>query len=89
MTRIEYDPEADALYITLKRNAKVHDTFIARFGVNINVDANGNPVGIEVLCAVRRPGRDARKLLEKALRSESRMVAKDSLGVLGEFERLE
>ena len=57
--RIQYDPAADALYVALKPRAKVDDTLDAGPGVNIDVDAKGNPVGIEVLYAVRRLGRDA------------------------------
>ncbi len=55
--RIEYDAAADALYMTLKSGAKVSDTLEAGQGVNIDVDSKGNPVGIEVLYAVRRLGR--------------------------------
>lgn len=57
--RIEYDPTADALYILLKPAARVNDTLDGGPGVNIDVDAKGNPVGIEVLYVVRRFGRDA------------------------------
>ncbi len=52
--RIQYDEAADALYVALKPRTKVDNTLDAGPGVNIDVDAKGNPVGIEVLYAVRR-----------------------------------
>lgn len=57
--KIEYDAAADALYMTLKPGAKVSDTLESGPGVNVDVDAKGNPVGIEVLYAIRRLGRGA------------------------------
>ncbi|MGH2397825.1 MAG: DUF2283 domain-containing protein [bacterium] len=57
--KIEYDAAADALYVTLKSSAKVSNTLASGPGVNVDVDARGNPVGIEVLYAVRRLGRSA------------------------------
>lgn len=56
--KIHYDPSADALYITLKP-ARVSDTLEGGSGINIDVDAKGNPIGIEILYAVRRLGRQA------------------------------
>ncbi len=55
--RIEYDPEADALYIAL-REAAVARTVEVTEGLVVDVDGEGRPVGIEVL--------DARELLGAA-----------------------
>ena len=57
--KIEYDPVADALYLTLKPRATVAETLEPAPGINIDVDTKGHPVGVEVLHAVRRLGRDA------------------------------
>jgi len=57
--KIEYDPAADALYLTLRVHARVAETLEPTPGINVDVDAKGHPVGVEILYAVRRLGRDA------------------------------
>ena len=53
--KIEYDREADALYIQLR---KVHpvDNIDIEEGVTVDLDENGHIVGIEVLDAIERLG---------------------------------
>jgi len=50
--RIDYDPEADALYIQL-RQGEVDDTIQASQYIYVDVDENGLPLGIEILFARR------------------------------------
>lgn len=50
--RIDYDPEADAMYIRL-RDGEVDDTLVASKYVFVDVDAEGVPVGVELLFAGR------------------------------------
>jgi uncharacterized protein YuzE len=50
MMKIEYDPEADALYIHLRR-AKPADNFDVEEGVTVDVDAKRQIVGVEILDA--------------------------------------
>ena len=49
---ISYDPQADALYIQL-READIDDTIEAGPYVYVDVDADGVPVGMELLFAGR------------------------------------
>ncbi|MGH9022214.1 MAG: DUF2283 domain-containing protein [Acidimicrobiia bacterium] len=51
--KIEYDPEADALYIQL-RQAQVEDTVDIEDGVSVDLDGDKHIVGIEVLDASKR-----------------------------------
>ncbi len=46
--KIEYDPEANALYITL-REGRVDHTEEVTESVSVDLDAEGRPVGIEIL----------------------------------------
>lgn len=48
--RIEYDPEADALYIHL-RDVAVGDSVDIEEGVTVDLDPQGHIVGIEILDA--------------------------------------
>ena len=50
--RIDYDPQADALYIRL-REGEVDDTLEAGKYVFVDVDADGVPLGLEILFAGR------------------------------------
>lgn len=45
---LRYDPEADALYITLSRQ-RTEATLEIKPSVYLDLDADGQPVGIEVL----------------------------------------
>ena len=51
--RIEYDPEADALYIQL-RQAQVEDNIDIEDGVSVDLDGDKHIIGIEVLDASKR-----------------------------------
>ncbi len=48
--KIEYDPEANALYITL-REGRVHHTEEVTESLSVDIDAEGRPLGIEILDA--------------------------------------
>jgi uncharacterized protein YuzE len=51
--KIEYDKEADALYIQL-REAEVGDNLDIEEGVTIDLDENRHIVGIEILDASKK-----------------------------------
>ena len=51
--RIEYDPEADALYIQI-REARADDNIDIEEGVTVDVDENRHIVGVEILDASKR-----------------------------------
>ena len=55
--KITYDPEADALYISL-RNVSVADGVDVEEGVVADLDAAGHIVGLEVLDASKRLSHD-------------------------------
>ena len=50
--QINYDPQADAIYIQL-RSGEVDDTLEAGKYVFVDVDAEGLPLGMEILFASR------------------------------------
>ena len=52
--KIEYDPEADALYIQIREAAHPHDNIDIEDGVSVDVDEHGHIVGLEVLDASKR-----------------------------------
>lgn len=56
--RITYDPEANALYIELRR-ATPADSRDIEEGVTADLDADGHVIGIEVLHVRERLGREA------------------------------
>ena len=51
--KIEYDPEADALYIHI-REAHPSDNIDIEEGVTVDVDERGHIVGVEILDASKR-----------------------------------
>jgi uncharacterized protein YuzE len=51
--KIEYDKEADALYIQLKE-APVDDNIDVEEGITIDLDGNRHVVGIEILDASKK-----------------------------------
>jgi uncharacterized protein YuzE len=51
--KIEYDKEADAIYIQLKE-AYVHDNIDIEEGISVDIDENGHVIGIEILDVVHR-----------------------------------
>ena len=53
--KIEYDTEADALYILI-REAPAADNIDIEDGVTVDVDAEGHIVGVEVRDASKRLG---------------------------------
>ncbi|MQL51629.1 DUF2283 domain-containing protein [Desulfofundulus thermobenzoicus] len=54
--RLRYDPEADALYIRFKEG-KIEETDEVSPGVLLDLDANGNPLGLEILYASIKLGK--------------------------------
>jgi len=50
--QIDYDPEADAIYVRL-RSGEVDDTLAVGKYVYVDVDAEGVPLGLEILFAGR------------------------------------
>jgi uncharacterized protein YuzE len=51
--KIEYDKEADAIYIQLKE-AYVHDNIDIEEGISVDIDENGHVIGIEILDVIHR-----------------------------------
>ncbi|MBI4208986.1 MAG: DUF2283 domain-containing protein [Deltaproteobacteria bacterium] len=51
--KIEYDNEADALYIQL-REAEVDDNIDLEEGISVDLDKNRHAVGIEILDVSKR-----------------------------------
>jgi uncharacterized protein YuzE len=51
--KIEYDKEADALYIQLK-DARVDDNIDIEEGVTVDLDENKHIIGIEILGASKK-----------------------------------
>lgn len=56
--RITYDPDADALFIELKRASAADNVDIGE-GMTADLDKSGNIIAIEVLGARRRYGKAA------------------------------
>jgi len=57
--KIQYDREADALYIQLRRAKPHHNVEVPEArGISIDVDREGRIVGIEVLDASKLLGED-------------------------------
>ncbi|KKO19031.1 MAG: DUF2283 domain-containing protein [Candidatus Brocadia sp.] len=54
--RIEYDKEADALYIQLKET-RVFDNIDIEDGVTIDIDEKGHIIGVEILDATKKLSR--------------------------------
>lgn len=52
--KIEYDPEADALYIQIREAVRPSDNIDIEEGVTVDVDEHGHIVGLEVLDASKR-----------------------------------
>lgn len=49
---VEYDPASDVLYIATRKGLEEEFTEIAP-GVNVELDSNGNVLGVEILRASR------------------------------------
>jgi uncharacterized protein YuzE len=56
--KIEYDPEADALYIQFREALAERNVDVTE-GVTVDLDKDGNVIGIEVLWVRERFGPDA------------------------------
>ena len=56
--RIEYDQDADTLYIHFK-DVRTEDNRDIEEGVTIDLDADGHLVGLEILDAAKRFGIDS------------------------------
>ena len=67
--RVEYDPEADILYIRV-RDEKVKDTVDLNEDVWVDLDENGEIVGIEIWQARKNVISEILKYLEKAKKIE-------------------
>lgn len=63
--QIHYDSEIDALDIVLSTAEAVDSTDLAD-SMTMDVDANGNPVSIEILDATKRLGPDSLRSLTVA-----------------------
>ena len=50
--QIDYDPQADAVYVRL-RAGDVDDTLAVGPYIYVDVDKDGVPLGLEILCAGR------------------------------------
>ena len=64
--RIRYDPKADALYIKLK-DQPIQESDEVGVGIIVDYDAEGEPVGIELLKASRLFGGKKEVSIELAL----------------------
>ena len=67
--RVEYDPEADILYIRV-RDKEVKDTVDLNDDVWADLDENGEIVGIEIWRARKNAISEILKYLEKAKKIE-------------------
>jgi len=73
--RIEYDREVDALYIRIQ-DKKVSRTREIEEGINLDIDADGKIIGLEIIGAVERYNKKdifniatENLILEKAIQS--------------------
>lgn len=64
--KINYDKIADAVYFYVKKG-KIFKTRPINENVNIDVDKNGNTVGIELLNASSKKGLEFRRKIEKGI----------------------
>ena len=67
--KVHYDPEADILYIVTKESP-VDDTLPADDDIYIEVDGNGNVVGIEIWRASTNILEDLTKVISKRLKKQ-------------------
>ena len=52
--KINYDKTADAIYILIKKTAKIKKTVKIDAGILVDLDSKGNVCGIEILDASRQ-----------------------------------
>lgn len=52
--KIEFDADADAMYIYLQPNAEVEETIEMEKGINVDINSKGLPIGIEILSVSRK-----------------------------------
>ena len=64
---MSYDPKADALYIRLKKKAKIEESDEIAEGIIVEFDAGGKAVGIEFLDAAKLFGGRKELQVEMAL----------------------
>jgi uncharacterized protein YuzE len=50
--KVDYDPQADAIYIQLKEG-EIEDTLEVGKNIFVDVDGDGTPLGIEILFVSR------------------------------------
>ena len=67
--RVTYDPTADALYVYVS-DADVAETREVAPDVHLDIDAEGNAVGIEILAASPRPGSNPMAMAFEILRTD-------------------
>lgn len=73
--QIQIDPQADALYLTLKRG-RVHRSREVENGVVLDLDAKGTVLGIEMLDISKRfHAQSMRNLSVRRLTSRRRVAA--------------
>jgi uncharacterized protein YuzE len=64
--KINYDKAADAIYFVIKK-AKIAKTFPVNECVNIDLDKNGEAVGIELLNASSKQGIELEKSIKNGI----------------------
>ena len=81
--RISYDPEADAIYVTLKPPTPDDRSTVAEDGTIIDLDPTGQPRGFEFLM-VRSHGVPVASLPDVVARAVERFISSGALKS-GEF----
>lgn len=72
--RLTYDPEADASYLRIS-DAAIDETREVAPGVMVDLAADGQLVGIEILNASTRPGAEPMKLAFEILAADAQKRA--------------
>ena len=72
--RLSYDPEADATYLKVS-DAEIDRTTEIAPDVFVDLTAEGDLVGVEILRSASRPGAEPMKLAFEILKGQSREAA--------------
>ena len=64
--KIEYDTNADAIYFSVRKGRISKTVPVSRF-LNIDVDAKGNTIGIEILGASSKQGSELQKNIRRGI----------------------
>ncbi len=59
--KFEYDPEADAAYLQIAEG-EVFETIEVTDGLNVDLDKDGQPLGIEILSVIAKGAKVKRKM---------------------------